>query len=119
VQSVPQNGAAVEPTITRDGGWLLGGWSVPFNNVTRNINTTADWLRLGAVATEGRGNVTSADVTWLARSVAGHIGFEISDLRIANLRGANRLPELNDVTMMARWLVGYDLDLLISQTSPE
>ena len=83
-------------------------------------NPTADWLRIGAVATEGRGTVTSLDITWLARSVAGHDGFVILfDKRITNLRGDDRLPTLADVTAFAKWLAGYELEALVSQMASE
>ena len=116
IQIVPHGGSATEPTITRANALVFNGWSAPFDNVTENINTTADWLRIGAVTTEGRGNaVTSADLVWLARSVAGHTGFEILfDKRISNLRGDDRLPTLSDVTAFARWLSGYELEYLVS-----
>jgi hypothetical protein len=114
VQIIPRGGAATAPNVSRD-GWVLDSWSASFENLTENINVTAQWLRIGAVSTGGRGHVTSLDVTYLARHIVGHTDFEISDRRIANLRGEDRYPIFNDVTMLARWLAGYNLAHLISQ----
>ncbi|MCL2456833.1 MAG: hypothetical protein FWD19_04715, partial [Defluviitaleaceae bacterium] len=86
-----------------------------FENVISARTITAKWLRIGAVSTHGAGNVTSADVVFLARFVANHTGFEIPNLRVANLRGENRPPDADDVTMLAKWLVGYDLADLFSE----
>jgi hypothetical protein len=106
-------------------GYIFGGWTInpPFVTIANEtspvgatfqmidapVEVTANWLRIGAVSTGGKGDVTSYDVTWLARHVAGHTGFEISNRRVANLRGEDRTPNIGDVTMLARWLVGYDL----------
>jgi hypothetical protein len=82
------------------------------------LNLFAQWLRIGAISTGGNGNVTSADVVWLARNIAGHTGFAIPNPRVANLRGANRPPHDSDISLLARWLVGFDLNYLIEQTLP-
>jgi autotransporter-associated beta strand protein len=115
-QTVSQNGAALAPVVSRS-GWVFDGWDRTFNNVTGNITVTAQWLRLGAVATGGKGNPTSADLVWLARHLARHAGFEVlPEKRVANLRGEDRDAQADDITALLRWLVGYDLDYLI-QTS--
>jgi predicted phosphodiesterase len=114
-QKVPQGGTATAPEVSRNGGWIFNGWDGgTLTDITSGITLTADWLRIGAITTDGRGHVTSEDLTWLARHIAGHSGFDISNQRIANLRGDDRPPELNDVTMLARWLLGYDWEYLIS-----
>jgi uncharacterized repeat protein (TIGR02543 family) len=83
-----------------------------FQMIDAPVEITANWLRLGAVVTGGKGNVTSEDVTYLARNVAGHTGFDLIDRRVANLYGEDRDPLIGDVTMLARWLIGYDLAYL-------
>ncbi|MCL2457086.1 MAG: InlB B-repeat-containing protein, partial [Defluviitaleaceae bacterium] len=116
------------PVPVRDGfifdGWRYPGLFIGSPNITNTqveahiitepIIFTAQWLRIGAVSTGGAGNVTSADVVWLARSVANHAGFALTDNRIGNLRGDDRDPTANDITMLLRWLVGYKLEDLIS-----
>jgi hypothetical protein len=102
------------PTSPIRNGFVFSDWQISANYKTRNSYATAQWLRIGAVATGGKGGVSSADATWLARSIAGHTGFELMDRRIANLRGEDRTPDTDDVTMLARWLVGFDLEYLIS-----
>jgi hypothetical protein len=114
-QEVQQGSGATAPEVSREGGWIFDGWDKDYDKVTDNITVTAKWLRIGAIATGGDGDVTSLDLTWLARHIAGHTGFEIEDRRIANLRGEDRILGYNDVTMLARWLIGYDLAYLISQ----
>jgi YD repeat-containing protein len=114
VQIVPHGGTATAPDVSRAGGWLFDDWNVPFNNVTENVNVTAQWLRIGAVSTGGRGHVNSYEITYLARHIAGHPGFEIPNRRVTNLLGEDRNPRASDITMLARWLVGYNLENLIS-----
>jgi RHS repeat-associated protein len=118
IQIIPRGSAAIAPEVTRNGGWIFNGWNTAFDSVTANITVVAQWLRVGAVSTNGTGNVTSADIIWLARSVVGHTGFELSNRRVANLRGDDRDATLDDVTMLLRWLVGYDLMHLISSLPP-
>ncbi|MCL2456895.1 MAG: InlB B-repeat-containing protein [Defluviitaleaceae bacterium] len=113
-QNVSQNGAAIAPVLARS-GFVFGGWNRSFENVTANLTVTANWLRIGAVASGGTGNVTSADVVFLARHVADHAGFALTDRRIGNLRGEDRDLNANDVVRLFRWLVGYDFDFLASQ----
>jgi hypothetical protein len=98
VQTVTLNDAAVTPDVTRD------GW----------VHNAAQWLRIGAIITGGTGHITSADVTFLARHIAGHTGFVLQDTRVANLRGETRPADINDVTMLARWLVGYNFEDLLN-----
>jgi endo-1,4-beta-xylanase len=118
VQTVRRNGTAAEPALIRD-GYIFNDWNRVFNNITANTDVTAQWLRLGAITSDGTGNVTSADLTWLARHVAGHSGFTVlPNRRLGNLRGLDRDPVLSDVTLMARWLLGYDLESLRAQTLP-
>ncbi|MCL2456681.1 MAG: dockerin type I repeat-containing protein, partial [Defluviitaleaceae bacterium] len=70
------------------------------------------WLRLGAVSSAGEGNVSSADVIWLARHIVGHAGFEIpaNDVRrrIGDINGDGEI-DARDVTALLQWLVGRDL----------
>jgi hypothetical protein len=116
VQSVPQNGAAVAPRVTRD-GFVFDGWDTDFSDVTEDIDVTAQWLRIGALSTGGTGHITSMDVTHLARHIVGHYGFQLPDRRLGNLSGANRPPNMGDVTLMAQWLVGYEFDDLREQAN--
>jgi hypothetical protein len=117
-QTIPQYDEAFAPVVSRS-GWIFDGWDVPFDYITENITVTAQWLRLGAVATGGKGNPTSADLVWLARHLARHTGFEVlPEKRVANLRGEDRDARADDITALLRWLVGYDLDYLISQMPP-
>jgi hypothetical protein len=115
LQTVLQNGAAIAPEASRS-GFVFGGWDFAFDNVTADITVTAQWLRIGAILTGGHGHITSADLTWLARHIANHEGFTLADRRVANLRGYDRNPTVADVTLLARWLVGYDFEELRSQT---
>jgi hypothetical protein len=116
-------------SVTPDSSRQIAVWSVngvvqsgdasntfTYQNLQSHINVTVRLLNTGAVATGGTGNVTSADITWLARSVANHPGFELEEQRLGNLRGLDREPRLADITQMLRWLVGYDLELLRTQT---
>jgi hypothetical protein len=111
-QTIAHGRAAIAPEVSRT-GFFLDGWDIAFNNVTGHIAVNAQWLRMGAIISDGEGYVTSADITYLARHLAGHSGFEIINNRTANLRGEDRPPNLNDVTMLARWLIGYDIDYLL------
>ncbi|MCL2047137.1 MAG: S8 family serine peptidase [Defluviitaleaceae bacterium] len=90
-------------------GWVFDDWDIDFSNVTNNITVRAKWLRLGAVSTGGKGNVSSADVVWLARHIAGHAGFDSPDERVADMNG-DGIVDAGDITALLRWLVGYDLD---------
>jgi hypothetical protein len=126
LEQIIRHGSTVIPPIVERIGFIFDGWidengvnADDFSNaiITSPKTFTAQWLRIGAVSTGGAGNVTSEDVTYLARHVVGHTGFEILDKRIANLLGDDRNPTMNDVTMLARWLVGYDFANLQSQLS--
>ena len=66
-------------------GFVFGGWDADVNYITDNITVRATWLRLGALSTSGTGSVTSADATWLARHLMYHPGFDLSDIRIADI----------------------------------
>ncbi|MCL2456143.1 MAG: leucine-rich repeat protein [Defluviitaleaceae bacterium] len=115
-QTVQAGGSATAPILSR-AGWVFNGWNGSFNNVTVNITVTARWLRLGAVASGGEGDVTSADILWLARHLAKHTGFEVlQNKRVANVRGEDRDPTANDITLLLKWLVGYDLESLILES---
>ncbi|MCL2456266.1 MAG: glycosyl hydrolase 53 family protein [Defluviitaleaceae bacterium] len=114
VQQIPNGTSAAAPNLSR-AGYVLGGWDISFSNITKNETVTAQWLRIGAVITNGTGTMTSADVAYLARHVAGHTNFPLNDLRLGNLRGIDRPVVPDDITQMARWLVGYELSYLISQ----
>jgi subtilisin family serine protease len=117
-QTIPHGGTAIAPEVTRS-GYFQGGWDIAYDNVTDNITVTMRWLRTGAITTDGEGHVTTMDITFLARHLAGHTGFEITDNRTANLWGEDRPPNLNDVTMMLRWLLGYDLEYLLEEAENE
>jgi hypothetical protein len=118
--NVPNNGAATPPANPVRAGFVFAGWEGNFTTVTSTRTVTAIWHRLGALSSGGLGNVTSADAVWLARSIAGHTGFElpIGDprRRIANMAGADRDPQASDITRLVQWLVGYDLQWLVERT---
>ncbi|MCL2049378.1 MAG: hypothetical protein FWG87_11710 [Defluviitaleaceae bacterium] len=108
-QTVPPKGAATTPTVTYS-GWVLDGWDISFANVNKNIiEITAQWLRLGAITNMGE-SVSSADVVWLARHVAGHAGFELSeqDKHLVDING-DGVVDSADITALMRWLVGWEL----------
>ncbi|MCL2047700.1 MAG: hypothetical protein FWG87_03130, partial [Defluviitaleaceae bacterium] len=73
--------------------WVFNGWNVDGGNkvdfesaiFTENTELTPLWLRLGAVSSGGMGDVSSADVVFLARAIAKHAGFVIFDNRIADI----------------------------------
>ncbi|MCL2456114.1 MAG: hypothetical protein FWD19_01030, partial [Defluviitaleaceae bacterium] len=69
--------------------------------------------RFGAIA-DGV-NVTSADAAFLARHIAGHAGFELNGDKkiVADLNG-DGVVCAKDLRILVRWLVGYDLDYLVS-----
>ncbi|MCL2456932.1 MAG: pectate lyase, partial [Defluviitaleaceae bacterium] len=75
--TLTQNGNAIPPQIPERNGFVFGGWAGNLENVTANITVNAKWLRIGAVASGGANNVTSADIVWLARCVAKHSGFTL------------------------------------------
>ncbi|MCL2047912.1 MAG: hypothetical protein FWG87_04205 [Defluviitaleaceae bacterium] len=110
VQIVPQGGEAVTPVVYRK-GWVFDEWDVSVENVTSDTTVAPIWLRLGNVSMGGRGNVTSGDVVWLARHIAGHAGFDSVDERIADING-DEVVDAGDITALLRWLVGYELDEL-------
>ncbi|MCL2049682.1 MAG: dockerin type I repeat-containing protein [Defluviitaleaceae bacterium] len=107
VQIIPHNSEAVAPVVYRK-GWVFDEWDMELENVTYDIIVFPIWLRLGNVSMGGRGNVTSADVVWLARHIAGHAGFGEVDERVADING-DGLVDSSDITALLRWLVGYDL----------
>ncbi|MCL2048772.1 MAG: glycoside hydrolase family 9 protein [Defluviitaleaceae bacterium] len=107
-QTINHGSAATAPILTRS-GYVLGGWSTPLTNVTANTTITANWLRLGALSSGGTGSVSSADVVWLARAVAGHAGFTMplpTDplFGVADINGDGAVNAA-DVTAFMRWLV--------------
>jgi len=121
-QYVLNGHAAIAPVVSR-AGFVFGGWEDKngtiinsFANITNPETFTAKWLRIGAVSTNGEGNVTSADITWLARCVAKHTGFSLTDRRIGNLAGVDRDPTSEDITLLLKWLVGYNFEELVAQT---
>jgi endoglucanase len=121
-------GGSIIFTATPPAGHVVGSWTVNGTVVSgqtgltlsRVINApstvTVQFHRLGAITTGGTGNITSLDLTHLARVVAGHSGFTLTDNRLGNLRGLTRPPRLSDVTLMARLLIGYDFEILRSET---
>ncbi|MCL2456582.1 MAG: endo-1,4-beta-xylanase, partial [Defluviitaleaceae bacterium] len=111
-QTVAQNSAATAPVLTRQ-NWVFNGWNSAFNAVTANTTVTAQWLRLGAVSSDGTGTVTSADAVWLARSLAGHTGFSLpASGALREIADINRDGQVNsaDLTALVRWLVGYGIN---------
>jgi hypothetical protein len=86
-------------------------------NVQNDVEVSVGWLRIGAVSTGGVGNVTSTDIIWLARHVVGHSDFAVlPDNRIGNLLGLDRAASMADVTQLAQWLSGHDINRLRNQT---
>ncbi|MCL2047114.1 MAG: glycoside hydrolase family 11 protein [Defluviitaleaceae bacterium] len=106
-QTISQNAAATAPIAERS-GYVLS-WDTSFTNITSNTTVTAQWLRLGAVSTNGLGAVSSADVVWLARAIAGHAGFTLPVpsspmFAVADLNG-DGVVNAADVSAFMRWLV--------------
>ncbi|MCL2049228.1 MAG: hypothetical protein FWG87_10940, partial [Defluviitaleaceae bacterium] len=101
--------------------WIFNGWSVDGKNkvdfeseiFTEDTVLMPLWLRLGALSSDGMGDVSSADVVFLARAIAGHDGFVIFDNRIADIND-DGVVNSADVTAFMRWLVGFDLRFLRS-----
>jgi hypothetical protein len=120
--SAPNNSTQLVPIWTVDGTVRAGNTTntITVPNVTIPVDVSVTWLRVGAVTTDGLGHVTSFDLTHLARHVISlqnpPITHHIADNRIGNLAGYDRVPSLADVTLMARWLIGYDIATLRSQT---
>jgi len=108
-QTVAQNAAATAPVLTR-AGFVFGGWNRELTNITANTTITANWLRIGAVATGGMGDVTSADAVYLAQHLVNPTNFPIAERRIANMRGDDRAPVANDILVMIRWLTGIPVN---------
>ena len=108
-QAVPRYGAAFAPEVVRS-GWIFDGWDVDFGVVLENMVVTAQWLRLGAITNRGE-SVSSADVVWVARHVAGHAGFELAewDKRLVDMNG-DGVVDAADVSALLRWLVGWELE---------
>ncbi|MCL2047569.1 MAG: InlB B-repeat-containing protein, partial [Defluviitaleaceae bacterium] len=102
--------------------WVFNGWNVNGGNkidfenevFTEDRVLTPLWLRLGAVSSGGMGSVSSADVVFLARAIAGHDGFESIDERIADING-DGVVDSADITALLRWLVGFNLRFLRSE----
>ncbi|MCL2049127.1 MAG: dockerin type I domain-containing protein [Defluviitaleaceae bacterium] len=117
VQILPQGSEAVAPIVSRK-GWIFDEWDTDVIGITTDTTVAPIWLRLGNVSLNGRGNVTSADVVWLARHIAGHAGFDSPDERIADING-DGIVDASDITALLRWLTGYDLDDLKVQTEAE
>ena len=117
VQIIPQGSEAVAPVVSRR-GWIFDEWDTDVIGITTDITVAPIWLRLGNVSLNGRGNVTSADVVWLARHIAGHAGFDSPDERIADING-DGIVDASDITALLRWLTGYDLDDLKVQPEAE
>jgi hypothetical protein len=129
-QTVANGSIAIEPAVTRN-GWVLAGWrsnatGTPWftfdTPITANITLTAQWLRLGAVSTDGSGNVTSGDATWLARAIAGHAGFDLPQrgttrFNVFDVDG-NGVIEPADITALAQWLVGQDITIIRANAAP-
>ncbi|MCL2049741.1 MAG: dockerin type I domain-containing protein [Defluviitaleaceae bacterium] len=117
IQTIPQGSEAVSPIVSRK-GWIFDEWDMDVIGITTDTTVASIWLRLGNVSLNGRGNVTSADVVWLARHIAGHAGFDSPDERIADING-DGIVDASDITALLRWLTGYDLDDLKVQTEAE
>ncbi|MCL2047487.1 MAG: VWA domain-containing protein [Defluviitaleaceae bacterium] len=121
VQEIPLDGtpAIMIPPILYRSGWIFDGWSVDGKNkvdfenesFTEDIELTPLWLRLGALSSGGMGTVSSAEVVFLARAVAGHAGFVILDKRIADIN-ADGVVNAADITAYMKWLTGHCLECL-------
>ncbi|MCL2048593.1 MAG: dockerin type I repeat-containing protein [Defluviitaleaceae bacterium] len=97
------------PWDGRGEGWIFEGWATEgYRNVTANTTVSANWVRVGAVASDGAGDVSSADIVFLARAVAGHTGFAVGDTRVADINGDGAVNAA-DITALLRWLTGYRL----------
>ncbi|MCL2456532.1 MAG: hypothetical protein FWD19_03170, partial [Defluviitaleaceae bacterium] len=109
-QLIRLGGAAIAPRVRRP-GWVVSGWDGDFNFITENTIFTAQWSRLGAFI---GASATSGDAAWLARHLAGHAGFELTERAklIFDMNGDGELCP-KDLTILVKWLVGYDLAELI------
>ncbi|MCL2151441.1 MAG: S-layer homology domain-containing protein [Oscillospiraceae bacterium] len=58
VQTVPDGGAAVAPTVSRS-GYTFNGWDRSFANVTSDITVTAQWTSNGSPGVQIPGGFTS------------------------------------------------------------
>ncbi|MCL2048306.1 MAG: VWA domain-containing protein [Defluviitaleaceae bacterium] len=111
--------AIMIPPILYRSGWIFDGWSIDGKNkvdfenesFTEDVELTPLWLRLGALSSGGMGTVSSAEVVFLARAVAGHAGFVILDKRIADIN-ADGVVDSADITAYMKWLTGYCLECL-------
>ncbi|MCL2048770.1 MAG: cellulase family glycosylhydrolase [Defluviitaleaceae bacterium] len=120
-QQISNGGTATAPVLERS-GWVLTGWTssaagnpaFSFTTpITANITITAQWSRLGALSSGGTGSVSSADVVWLARAIAGHSGFAKPAptdpmFAVADINGDGAV-DAADITAFMRWLVGWEL----------
>jgi uncharacterized repeat protein (TIGR02543 family) len=111
-QTISHPAQLILPIVKRS-GFVFDDWNGSWCDVTGYTIVTAQWRRLGAIASDGDGDVTSADATWLARHLAGHAGFELNNTRrlVADMNGDGVICP-RDLTMLVRWLVGYDLEEL-------
>jgi uncharacterized repeat protein (TIGR02543 family) len=98
-------------------GFVFDGWDTDFSTITSNTTVNAQWLRLGGILSFLNGDteprITSEDVTWLARHVVNHNGFTLPcerSRRVADISGTGGNVTMADVTMLARWLVGFNID---------
>ncbi|MCL2047355.1 MAG: lamin tail domain-containing protein [Defluviitaleaceae bacterium] len=110
--NVASGAAAPAPeNVTRSGGYVFNGWDIPLTGISANVTATAQWLRLGAVSSNGdiNGSVTSLDVVWLARHVAGHAGFNLTNPLVGDIN-MDGVVDAADITALLRWLVGYRLE---------
>jgi hypothetical protein len=112
-QTITHGESAVLPKDPAYIGWVFIGWEGEHSNITSDRTITARWHRQGALLDNGGVNVSSADATFLARYIAG-LGTNPRDShieRIGNIKGFGEV-DFRDVTMLMRWLVGYDLEYL-------
>jgi hypothetical protein len=111
-QRVPLGGAAIAPRVSRL-GWVVSGWNQDgdFDFVTDSVSARAQWSRLGAF---GGASATSGDATWLARHLAGHASFGLTERArlIFDMNGDGEICT-KDLTILVQWLVGYDLAEII------
>ncbi|MCL2048215.1 MAG: type II toxin-antitoxin system HicB family antitoxin [Defluviitaleaceae bacterium] len=103
--------SATTPENPLRSGWIFGGWDTDFTNITDNTLVRAQWLRLGALSSGGMGDVSSAEIVFLARAIAVHAGFVILDNRIADING-DGVVDSADITAFLRWLTGYCIECL-------
>jgi len=133
-QAVKHGENAAPPIVAHRDNAFIGWYTAPNgegtrwgvgSSVTGNITLYAAWtpqlvpFRVGDVNRNGQ--ITSANATAIAKYIAGHYNFYVElwlplpiCLVAADLNGNNTV-DIDDVVLLARWLVGHDVSGLIGE----